>query len=956
MERLMFYLWMPAPYLHLLNGLTQGKSGELRWAAGGDAIEGADGTTFLFSPQLASFLEGFARVRSLIHFGHVLHLLYYLVKKDKDHPEPFRELHAAFRRTGRGLDNAGALCAYLCSEIPPVPGPLHPRELVRFLYSPARMAEFVARPPGLSERAPLLPEAFEEKFCRALRTMPYSELAHWLRHGRGSLTQPAEQIARELDPARPRTLAGVLAALAQRQRFAGAIPYVGQLVSALALPPRRLARQELPTGGYADVGTHGHPEQILPSQFALDDLEFLRRFADHELLYFRREEPHRQTREDLVLLLDQGVRTWGDVRLVLGAAVLAFGKNAARRNMPLRLAATSGGGTLVDPLQADDAALGELLEASDLSPHPGLTLEQVLAEKAEAGRDIVLLTHPRSLAEPDVTAAARRLQPGMRLFAVTVAETGAVELAEIRHGTPVKLGQFQVDLSLGHQVKHRPQAPAPAVPPEPLAPWTGNPEPIPFPFRFGPQGRIDKIAFDCDGDWVVLGDQKGMLYAFRIDGTQSEVLPRVLVNSGAFLQRIDALLGVAGGVVAAGRIGDLLLVVHYDFSQRQCRPYVVGNTAAMFLAGPPLAWQWFYFREFHAVVATPQGLVAAPSASFARGVDLGSGEKLVPHSAYRSRVADAYWEAKKYILPPPYLPVARDTNFMLGQHRTLRHDETTGTIHVENMEAAWEPVTPLAAGQPIFRDVVLDQAVCQRNLLAITSGSPGYASRTLHLLQMPNGVPLGEYQLGEFFHCFALSGDGKLLARQTSQSRVEVREVSDLAHRRLLTTSGKFHPDCTVILGRDWLAVQVGNFRHILDWRSGELVITEDRFGKQDSLQSLEIARRNLFLKAEARYLPASVHYDPQRFLAAATFDLTVVVDAYGQLTLFAGSRLFCVFFIFRHQVAGWTPDGIRFGPASMSQGPETPGALQKIGRALKEAAAALSGQTAREALVKKGT
>ncbi len=63
--------------------------------------------------------------------------------------------------------------------------------------------------------------------------------------------------------------------------------------------------------------TTGNPEQILPSQFALDDLEFLRRFAERELLYFRREEPHSRTREELVVLLDQGVRTWGIVRLVL---------------------------------------------------------------------------------------------------------------------------------------------------------------------------------------------------------------------------------------------------------------------------------------------------------------------------------------------------------------------------------------------------------------------------------------------------------------------------------------------------------------------------------------------------------------------------------------------------------------------------------------------------------------
>ena len=48
-------------------------------------------------------------------------------------------------------------------------------------------------------------------------------------------------------------------------------------------------------------------------QFALEPMEFLRRLAEHEMLYFRREEPHERVSEDLVVLLDQGVRTWGPV-------------------------------------------------------------------------------------------------------------------------------------------------------------------------------------------------------------------------------------------------------------------------------------------------------------------------------------------------------------------------------------------------------------------------------------------------------------------------------------------------------------------------------------------------------------------------------------------------------------------------------------------------------------------
>src|SRR5262249_28902167 len=154
----------------------------------------------------------------------------------------------------------------------------------------------------------------------------------------------------------------------------------------------------LPLGGYADVATRGHLEQLLPSQLAYEDLEFIRRLAQRELLFFRREDPHVHTREDLVVLLDQGVRTWGIVRLVLTAAVFALGRLAERRGIPFLVATTGGGGELHDPLAAPPEELGALLESSELGAHPGLALERVLEKETTDGRDVVLLTHPRNLA------------------------------------------------------------------------------------------------------------------------------------------------------------------------------------------------------------------------------------------------------------------------------------------------------------------------------------------------------------------------------------------------------------------------------------------------------------------------------------------------------------------------------------------------------------------------------
>ena len=40
----------------------------------------------------------------------------------------------------------------------------------------------------------------------------------------------------------------------------------------------------------------------------------------------------------------------------------------------------------------------------------------------------------------------------------------------------------------------------------------------------------------------------------------------------------------------------------------------------------------------------------------------------------------------------------------------------------------------------------------------------------------------------------------------------------------------------------------------------------------------------------------------------------------------------------FRQQVAAWMPDGTRLGPVSLTGGPETPRAADRIGRALRDA------------------
>ncbi len=88
-----------------------------------------------------------------------------------------------------------------------------------------------------------------------------------------------------------------------RPRLVGAAWLTPALDAALAFPPRRRSADAIPQGGHADVTTRGRPEQLLLSQFALDSDEFVRRFAEKELLYFKPEEPHAPQPPDRVIVL-----------------------------------------------------------------------------------------------------------------------------------------------------------------------------------------------------------------------------------------------------------------------------------------------------------------------------------------------------------------------------------------------------------------------------------------------------------------------------------------------------------------------------------------------------------------------------------------------------------------------------------------------------------------------------
>lgn len=891
--------------------------GGLRWSALNDAVETFEGKTFALVPEIGLFVEGFSAAGRLIHFGFVLHLLDLLGKGNRPATPRTQTLRQAFRDSGRPLRNAGAFCAELCRHVTAVADP-YALDTQQWVVQSSLI--WFQRVPADAEAPPLSPTVFEEHVLGRLSPYSYADLLHWLQHGRGPLKEDSASLVREVVAVPPPALTDVLDELTQRERLAGALPYVSRLVGALALPPRRLAQHELPMGGYSDVATRGLPEQILPSQLALDDLEFLRRFAAKELLFYRREEPHAQTKEELVLLVDQGVRTWGDVRLVLAAGVLALARRVAKTPIALRLAATSTSAPPLDCRSADAAALGSLLEASDLTLQPGAALERVLHEPADGPRDVVLLTHPRSLAEADVQAAARRLDPQSRLFAVTVDAHGAAQLAELRHGVPVPRTRFRIEWET---------VPAPApkpTPPEestPGGPWRGDVEPIGFPLRFGITGPLGPFAFDRSGGWFLASSGNGMLHVARMDGTRAEVLPRGFWK-GSVLKQVEAVLGVADGFVVCGRADVELLAFHYDLVQRKCTGYVLGM--------PDKERQWHYMSQYHSVVVKgDENNYAVDLGRAARGF-LKKGE---PPRTGSPRELSACFEVNSHDLPRPGVVVAKSLEVPAGTRSPcifMKDDgETIGLQFAGGKTIQW--LRPLADGVPLFKNVRLLAAQLCGDMLAVSVADKD--RRRLHLLQLPEGAPVADIALRPHgANDFLLSPDGRYVARERSSSMIVIQDIVGGGAVQI-PLRGRYHSQLDEVqLGQHWLSVRVGTWVHVLTWTNQEL----GHYRKpnwQTFATELHLPRPGAIVRS-ANLVWSKLGYDLKRFTAYAENGLTLVVDTFGQLILLDQKQnLVAMFFVFRDRLGGWLPDGSRFGPADLTGGPETKDARSRFGNAL---------------------
>jgi hypothetical protein len=180
---------------------------------------------------------------------------------------------------------------------------------------------------SLSDRARDL-----EQLARNTRRVTEENVRRMMTVGHVDLPEP---VTRELviipDPApviepagEPLTVPELLKELQQHEQHAVLVRLVKEIRAAVSFPRRIVPGDDLGLGGVSDLTNRGEFDRLLLSELAQDDDVLTIRVALREAMYLRREAPPSPPAEARALLIDHGLRMWGQPRFLACAVMLAF--------------------------------------------------------------------------------------------------------------------------------------------------------------------------------------------------------------------------------------------------------------------------------------------------------------------------------------------------------------------------------------------------------------------------------------------------------------------------------------------------------------------------------------------------------------------------------------------------------------------------------------------------------
>ncbi len=162
-----------------------------------------------------------------------------------------------------------------------------------------------------------------EENVRRLMTTGHVDLPEAIAPESVELPEPAP-VEPSNEPEQLLSAAQLLRQLEQRETHANLARLVREIRAAVSFPRQILPGDDLGLGGVSDLTNRGEPDRLLLSELAQDSDVLTIRVALQEALYLRRESPPSPPAVARALLIDHGLRMWGQPRFLAVAVMLAL--------------------------------------------------------------------------------------------------------------------------------------------------------------------------------------------------------------------------------------------------------------------------------------------------------------------------------------------------------------------------------------------------------------------------------------------------------------------------------------------------------------------------------------------------------------------------------------------------------------------------------------------------------
>lgn len=223
--------------------------------------------------------------------------------------------------------------------------------------------------------------------------------------------------------------------------------HVGALIkriwSGLNIPLHSSLPSQQPLGGVADLTNKGDFDKLLISEFANDDIVFLSRLANSEVLYIHREIPPANNSMERVILMDVSLKNWGTPKAVSFATMLAIAKHP---KTDIACSAFVVGNSF-HPVSIDNVeTIIDGLQLLEGSLHAANGLTAFFKEyPAGRNREIFFITEPSTLKHPAMAKAMSDYQPFISYLLFTDS-IGNIDIYKKQQGSKKYIQHIQLPL------------------------------------------------------------------------------------------------------------------------------------------------------------------------------------------------------------------------------------------------------------------------------------------------------------------------------------------------------------------------------------------------------------------------------------------------------------------------------------------------------------------------------